>query len=185
MRNGSWSDWSPTRPSTRSGRDPVRVSSGTIRAEGSREDSRSGRNPAGVARRVLRVTQPGDRPLPPPNPDGEGSLTNAFPVDAALGLADYYEVVGFSDPHTSAGVWYGLLNCGLKVSAAGGTDAMANYTSLRGPVGINRTYVQVPDLSDDPATRQRRLHFASGVNAFCRGLRHDTHSAEPLCQPVG
>jgi Tol biopolymer transport system component len=93
---------------------------------------------------------------PPPDPHAEGRLTNAFPVDAALGLADYYEVVGFADPHTSADVWYGLLNCGLEVSAAGGTDAMANYTSLRGPVGINRTYVQVPDLSADPAVRQRQ-----------------------------
>jgi Tol biopolymer transport system component len=93
---------------------------------------------------------------PAPDPGGEGSLTNAFPVDAALGLVDYYEVVGFADPHTSADVWYGLLNCGIQVAAAGGTDAMANYTSLRGPVGINRTYVHVPGLSGDPATRQRQ-----------------------------
>ena len=93
---------------------------------------------------------------PAPDPDGDGTLTNAFPVDVALGLADYYEVVGFADPRTSADVWYGLLNCGLGVSAAGGTDAMANYTSLRGPVGLNRTFVQVADISDDPAMRQRQ-----------------------------
>lgn len=100
---------------------------------------------------------------PAPDPDGEGRLTNAFPVNAALGLADYYEVVGFADPHTSADVWYGLLNCGIQVSAAGGTDAMANYTSLRGPVGINRTYVQVPGLSNDPAMRQRQ--WIAGLKA--------------------
>jgi len=93
---------------------------------------------------------------PPPNPAGDPVLTNAFPVDVALGLVDYYEVVGFADPVTSAEVWYGLLNCGLKVAAAGGTDAMANYASLRGPVGINRTYAYVPDQSTDPATRQRQ-----------------------------
>jgi len=93
---------------------------------------------------------------PPPNPAGDPVLTNAFPVDVALGLVDYYEVVGFADPITSAEVWHGLLNCGLKVAAAGGTDAMANYASLRGPVGINRTYAYVPDQSTDPATRQQQ-----------------------------
>jgi len=91
---------------------------------------------------------------PPPDPEGERPLTNAFPVDAALGLVDYYEVVGFADPRTSADVWYGLLNCGLRVAAAGGTDAMANYASLRGPVGLNRTYVQVPGYGSAPAARK-------------------------------
>lgn len=93
--------------------------------------------------------------LPPsPDPPTDVSLTNALPVDAALGLVDYYEVVGFADPRTSADVWYRLMNCGIRIAAAGGTDAMANYASLRGPVGINRTYVQVPDASPDPALRQ-------------------------------
>ena len=93
---------------------------------------------------------------PPPDPGSGTPLTNAFPVDVALGLVDYYEVVGFADPRTSANVWYGLLNCGLQVAAAGGTDAMANYASLRGPVGINRTYAWVPDASADPAERQQQ-----------------------------
>lgn len=91
---------------------------------------------------------------PAPNPATDASLTNSFPVDVALGLVDYYEVVGFADARTTAGIWYGLLNCGMRVTAAGGTDAMANYASLRGPVGMNRTYVYVPDLSDEPATRR-------------------------------
>ena len=93
---------------------------------------------------------------PPPDPGSGAPLTNAFPVDAALGLVDYYEVVGFADPRTSADVWYGLLNCGLRVAAAGGTDAMANYASLRGPVGINRTYALVPEAAPDPAERQQQ-----------------------------
>jgi Tol biopolymer transport system component len=97
-------------------------------------------------------------PYEPPAPDPETAarLTNAFPVDVALGLVDYYEVVGFADPRTSADVWYGLLNCGLQVAAAGGTDAMANYASLRGPVGINRTYAWLPESSSDPAVRQQQ-----------------------------
>ena len=90
---------------------------------------------------------------PPPDPQHDARLTHAFPVDAALGLVDYYEVVGFADPRASAEVWYGLMNCGLRIAAAGGTDAMANYASLRGPLGQNRTYVQVGERADSPASR--------------------------------
>jgi dipeptidyl aminopeptidase/acylaminoacyl peptidase len=100
---------------------------------------------------------------PAPDPATDKSLTNALPVDAALGLTDYYEVVGFADPRTSADVWYRLLNCGMRVNAAGGTDAMANYASLRGPVGTNRTYVQVPDMSGNAA--ERRDLWLDGLKA--------------------
>lgn len=91
---------------------------------------------------------------PAPDPATDKNLSNALPVNAALDLVDYYEVVGFADPRTSADVWYRLLNCDMRISAAGGTDAMANYASLRGPVGINRTYVQVTETSGDPARRR-------------------------------
>ena len=72
-------------------------------------------------------------------------LTNELPVDVALGKVDYIEVLGFSDHRTTAAVWYRLLNLGFRLPAAAGTDAMADYASLRGPVGLNRVYVQVPD----------------------------------------
>ncbi len=78
-----------------------------------------------------------------PDPAKEEKLTNALPVDAALGKMDYYEVVGFSDHKSTAHVWHRLLNCGFRIPIGGGTDAMANYASLRGPVGTNRTYVQL------------------------------------------
>jgi hypothetical protein len=68
-------------------------------------------------------------------------LTNALPIDAALGKIDYYEAVGFADPRATNAVWYRLLECGLEIPAGAGTDAMANYASLRGPVGLNRVYV--------------------------------------------
>ena len=55
------------------------------------------------------------------------------------------EILGFSDHRTTAQVWYRLLNFGFRIPAAGGTDAMANFASLRGPVGMNRVYVRVPD----------------------------------------
>ena len=83
-------------------------------------------------------------PLDPPAPDPAGAdpLTYALPVDVALGKADYVEVVGFSDHQTTAGVWYRLLNTGLRLPTGSGTDAMANYASLRGPVGMNRVFAR-------------------------------------------
>lgn len=80
-----------------------------------------------------------------PDPAKEPKLTNELPVDVALGKVDYYEVVGFSDPHATAHVWYRLLNCGFRVSAGAGTDAMANFASLRGPLGTNRVYVNIQE----------------------------------------
>jgi TolB protein len=71
-------------------------------------------------------------------------LTNELPVDVALGKVDYIEVLGFSDHKATARVWYRLLNCGFRLPTAAGTDAMANFASLRGPVGLNRVYVEVP-----------------------------------------
>ncbi|MDA0706114.1 MAG: CehA/McbA family metallohydrolase [Proteobacteria bacterium] len=91
---------------------------------------------------------------PAPDPATDARLTNALPIDAALGKVDYYEVLGFADHRTSAEVWYRLLNCGFRISAAGGTDAMANYASLRGPVGMNRTYVRVKNWPADADARR-------------------------------
>lgn len=98
---------------------------------------------------------------PAPDPATDSRLSHAFPVDAALGLVDYFEVVGFADHRASAEVWYRLMNCGLRIPAAGGTDAMANYASLRGPLGLNRTYVRVDDDAATPAGRR---------DAWLRGL---------------
>jgi TolB protein len=71
------------------------------------------------------------------------TLTNELPVDVALGKVDYMEILGFSDHRSTAHVWYQLLNLGFRIPAAGGTDAMADYSSLRGPVGMNRVYARV------------------------------------------
>jgi TolB protein len=70
-------------------------------------------------------------------------LSNELPVDVALGKVDYIEIVGFADHRVTAGVWYRLLNLGFRLPAAAGTDAMADFASLRGPVGMNRVYVAV------------------------------------------
>ncbi len=79
-----------------------------------------------------------------PDPAKDASLTSELPVDVALGKVDYIEVVGFSDHKSTAAVWYKLLNCGFRLPTAAGTDFMGNYASLRGPVGLNRVYAEVP-----------------------------------------
>ena len=90
------------------------------------------------------------------DPGQSAPLTNALPVDAALGKMDYYEAIGFSDHKATNAIWYRLLDCGLQVPAGAGTDAMANYASLRGPVGLNRVYVP----ATGPFTREA---FLAGV----------------------
>jgi TolB protein len=79
-----------------------------------------------------------------PDPsDFSKALTNELPVDVALGKVDYYEALGFVDDYgATAKVWYQLLNCGFRLPAGAGTDAMANFASLRGPVGMNRVFVK-------------------------------------------
>ncbi len=85
-------------------------------------------------------------------------LTHDLPVGAALGKVDYLEVVGFSDHLITSAVWYRLLNCGLHLPAGAGTDAMADYASLRGPVGLNRVYVKT-------GTRPDHARFLAGIRA--------------------
>jgi TolB protein len=103
-----------------------------------------------------------------PNLEAPGALTNELPVDVALGKVDYYEVVGFSEHRTSAAVWYRLLNCGFRPAAAAGTDAMANFASLRGPVGMNRVYALTERASTAEAsndTSARRQRWLEGLRA--------------------
>lgn len=95
-----------------------------------------------------------------PDPAHAAPLANSLPVEAALGKVDYYEVVGFSDHLASAEVWHRLLNCGFRISAGAGTDAMANFASLRGPVGLNRVYARLDGKTADPAARRQQWHRA-------------------------
>jgi hypothetical protein len=76
-----------------------------------------------------------------PDPAKDKGLTNELPADVANGKVDYIEVVGFSDHKATAEVWYRLLNLGYRIPAGAGTDAMTNYASLRGPVGMNRVFL--------------------------------------------
>jgi TolB protein len=99
-----------------------------------------------------------------PDPrDTTGKVTHALPVDLALGKVDYYEAVGFVDDlMATAAVWYRLLNCGFRLAAGAGTDAMANFASLRGPVGMNRVYVK----SGPPLEHRRWLSALKAGRSF-------------------
>jgi hypothetical protein len=95
-------------------------------------------------------------------PDQSSTLFNELPIDVALGKIDYYELIGFSDHKASEKVWYQLLNAGFKLPAGAGTDALANYASLRGPVGVNRVYVK----GDGPLDEQSFLQKMIAGNSF-------------------
>jgi Tol biopolymer transport system component len=99
-----------------------------------------------------------------PDPaDTTRALTHALPVDLALGKVDYYEALGFVDDlNATAEVWYRLLNCGFRLAAGAGTDAMANFASLRGPVGMNRVYVK----SGAPLEHRRWLSALKAGRSF-------------------
>ena len=95
--------------------------------------------------------------------DSAKPLTHELPVDVALGKVDYYEALGFVDDYmATAQVWYRLLNCGFRLPAGGGTDAMANFASLRGPVGMNRVFVR----SGRPLEHRRWLSALKAGRSF-------------------
>jgi Tol biopolymer transport system component len=81
---------------------------------------------------------------PAPDPYNDARVSYQFPADVAHGKVDYFEVMGFSDHLITSDVWYRLLNLGYRIPAAAGTDAMMNYASLRGPLGLVRVYAHVP-----------------------------------------
>ncbi len=105
-----------------------------------------------------------------PEPGTAERLTHAFPADLALGKADYIEVVAFADHLATAEVWHRMLNLGFRIPAGAGTDAMSNYASLRGPVGLNRVYLRTLDRS--PSALKETLRQGKGfvTNAPLLGL---------------
>ena len=87
------------------------------------------------------------------DPAKEKSLTHMLPADVTHGKVDYIEITGFSDHKATANVWYRLLNLGYRLPAGAGTDAMANYASLRGPVGMNRVFLETGGETTPAALR--------------------------------
>jgi TolB protein len=99
-------------------------------------------------------------------PAGVGSTL--IPVDAALGLGDYFDVASlYSDEIRSTQVYYRLLNAGFHLPATGGTD---NFSDVwrDPPPGADRTYVHV----------RGRLTLQSWLDGIRRG--HTFASTGPL-----
>ncbi len=93
-----------------------------------------------------------------PLPGFEPGDPIGLPIDVALGKVDFYEAVGLSDHRATNALWYRLLNCGFRLPAGAGTDAMTNFASLRGPVGMNRVFVKTGGPLDEAA-------FLAGLKA--------------------
>lgn len=75
-----------------------------------------------------------------------------LPIDAMLGAVQAVDLMCYnSDETLSAELWYRLLNCGLKLAACAGTDALLDRST--DPLGGDRVYVQV----DGPLTMQTWL----------------------------
>ena len=113
-----------------------------------------------------------DFPIDPPK---EKKLSYELPATVAHGKVDYLEVMGFSDHHVTAGIWYRLLNLGFRLPAGAGTDAMANYASLRGPIGLVRVFLghggeRTPKALRD-ALKSGRTFVTNGPPARADGRR--------------
>lgn len=81
---------------------------------------------------------------------GEYGSARELPIDVALDRVDFLELGNiWSDEVTTARVWYRLLNCGYRLAAAAGTDAMPDV--WRHPaVGSTRVYVRTGDAGISP-----------------------------------
>jgi len=64
-----------------------------------------------------------------------------LPVDAALGLIDVVDVMGYVYEPTVP-FWHRLLNCGFRLPAAAGTDVFLNRINSA-PAGHGRAYVRI------------------------------------------
>ena len=64
-----------------------------------------------------------------------------LPIDAVLGVVQAIDLMSYnSDEENSAELWYRLLNCGIKLSACVGTDALLDRSTE--PLGGDRVYVK-------------------------------------------
>jgi TolB protein len=84
-----------------------------------------------------------------------------LPIDAVLGAVHAVDLMSFnSDEGLSAELWYRLLNCGLKLSACVGTDALLDRSTE--PLGGDRVYVK----TDGPLTMKSWLGGLKGGRSF-------------------
>jgi TolB protein len=76
------------------------------------------------------------------DPAKPSAAARELPIDAVLGVVHAVDLMSYnSDKDGSAELWYRLLNCGLKLSACVGTDALLDRST--DPLGGDRVYVKI------------------------------------------
>jgi putative heme-binding domain-containing protein len=94
----------------------------------------------------------------PAKPSG---AARELPIDAVLGVIHAVDLMSYnSDEERSAELWYRLLNCGLKLSASVGTDALLDRST--DPLGGDRVYVKTVG----PLTMRSWLDGLKGGRSF-------------------
>ena len=94
----------------------------------------------------------------PAKPSG---AARELPIDAVLGVVHAMDMMSYnSDEERSAELWYRLLNCGLKLAACVGTDALLDRSTE--PLGGDRVYVKTVG----PLTMQSWLEGLKGGRTF-------------------
>lgn len=103
-----------------------------------------------------------DQPVPfPSDLTAANGAARELPVDAILGVVHAVDLMCYnSDEDLSAELWYRLLNCGIKLSACVGTDALLDR--FTDPMGGSRVYVKV----DGPLTMQSWLAGLKAGHTF-------------------
>jgi hypothetical protein len=95
------------------------------------------------------------------NPAKASAAARELPIDAVLGVVHAVDLMSYnSDEGLSAELWYRLLNCGLKLSACVGTDALLDRSTE--PLGGDRVYVK----TDGPLTMQSWLDGLKSGRSF-------------------
>ena len=76
------------------------------------------------------------------DPVVHNAAARELPIDAILDKVHAIDLMSYgSDEDLSAQLWYRLLNCGLRLAASVGTDALLDNPTL--PLGGQRVYVKV------------------------------------------
>ena len=75
----------------------------------------------------------------------DGASPSEIPLDAALGVADFFDINCIpSQEAGSAAIYTRLQNAGFRLAAAGGSDTFSD-TSRDPPLGTGRTYVRLSE----------------------------------------
>jgi hypothetical protein len=95
------------------------------------------------------------------DPAKPSAAARELPIDAVLGVVHAVDLMSYnSDENLSAELWYRLLNCGLKLAACVGTDALLDRSTE--PLGGERVYVKI----DGPLTMRSWLDGLKGGRSF-------------------